>query len=260
MYTFDNYLFPLKTDIESGTKRREVSIVVFDVLERWLKGNGFRQLSFPRYFQRIFRTLLETGVLARQSALVLLVPIGAAQFSVSVAGILMTGVLGILHHARNVLVASLPYTLLSVNPPATGCFALGFIGRNHFAILVDWILTGMDGSTRKIFSTFMFILQLRHVEDSILLRANQERIVVGFPAIISRTIIQTVSESPSSLGYIKVKGQARIRIVGYRIAGCNGRKDSLRTVQKSAVTSEVKKSSFTFLTPTNRWPEFHSCM
>ena len=76
----------------------------------------------------------------------------------------------------------------------------------------------------------MFILQLRHIEDSILLRANQERIVVGFPAIISRTIIQTVSECPSSLGYIKVKGQARIRIVGYRIAGCNGREDSLRTV------------------------------
>ena len=49
-----NYLFPLETDIESGTKRREISIVVFDILERWLKGDGFRQLSFPRYFQRIF--------------------------------------------------------------------------------------------------------------------------------------------------------------------------------------------------------------
>lgn len=48
-------------------------------------------------------------------------------------------------------VASLPNALLSVNPPATGCFALGFIGRSHFAILVDWILTGMDGSTRKYF-------------------------------------------------------------------------------------------------------------
>lgn len=55
MYTFfANYLFPLETDIESGAKRREISIVVFDVLERWLKGNGFRQLSFPGYFQRIF--------------------------------------------------------------------------------------------------------------------------------------------------------------------------------------------------------------
>jgi hypothetical protein len=166
-----NYLFPLETDIESGAKSREISIVVFDVLERWLKGNGFRQLSFPRYFQRIFRTLLEAGVLARQTALVLFVLIGTAQFCVSVAGILMTGVLGILHHARNVLVASLPNALLSVNPPGTGCSALGFIGRNHFAILVDRILTGMDGSTRKIFSTFMLILQLRHVEDSILLRA-----------------------------------------------------------------------------------------
>lgn len=172
----------------------------------------------------------------------------------------MTGVLGILYHARNVLVASLPNALLSVNPPATGCFALGFIGRSHFAILVDWILTGMDGSTRKIFSTFMFILQLRHVEDSILLRANQERIVVGFPAIISYAVIQTVSESPSPLGYIKVKGQARIRIVGYRIAGSNRRKIPSELFWKSAVTSEVKKSSFTFLTPTNRWPEFHSCM
>ena len=76
----------------------------------------------------------------------------------------------------------------------------------------------------------MFILQLRHVEDSILLRANQERIVVGFPAIISYAVIQTVSESPSPLGYIKVKGQARIRIVGYRIAGSNRRKNSFRTV------------------------------
>ena len=27
------YLFPLETDIESGTKRREISIVVFDILE-----------------------------------------------------------------------------------------------------------------------------------------------------------------------------------------------------------------------------------
>ena len=88
-----NYLFPLETDIESGTECREISIVVFNVLERWLKGDGFRQLSFPRYFQRIFRTLLEAGVLARQAALVLLVLIGAAQFCVSVAGILMTGVL-----------------------------------------------------------------------------------------------------------------------------------------------------------------------
>ena len=44
----------LEIHIESGTERREISIVVFDVLERWLKGNGFRQLSFPRYFQRIF--------------------------------------------------------------------------------------------------------------------------------------------------------------------------------------------------------------
>lgn len=120
----------------------------------------------------------------------------------------MTGVLGILHHARNVLVASLPYTLLSIDPPGTGCFALGFIGRNHFAILVYRILTGMNGSTCKIFSSFIIVLQLRHVEDSILLRADQERIVVSFPAIISRTIIQTVSESPFSLGYIKVKGQA----------------------------------------------------
>ena len=171
-----SFSFILETDIESGTECREISIVVFNVLERWLKGDGFRQLSFPRYFQRIFRTLLEAGVLARQATLVLLVLIGTAQFCVSVAGILMTGVLGILHHARNVLVACLPDALLSVNPPGTGCSALGFIGRNHFAILVDWILTGMDGSTRKIFSTFMFILQLRHVEDSILLRANQERI------------------------------------------------------------------------------------
>ena len=52
--SFANYLFPLETNIESGAKSREISIVVFDVLERWLKGNGFRQLSFPRYFQRIF--------------------------------------------------------------------------------------------------------------------------------------------------------------------------------------------------------------
>ena len=37
-----NYLFTLETDIESGTKSREISIVVFDVLERWLKGDGFR--------------------------------------------------------------------------------------------------------------------------------------------------------------------------------------------------------------------------
>lgn len=49
-----SFSFILETDIESGTKRREISIVVFDVLERWLKGDGFRQLSFPRYFQRIF--------------------------------------------------------------------------------------------------------------------------------------------------------------------------------------------------------------
>ena len=81
------YSFILEIHIESGTERREISIVVFDVLERWLKGNGFRQLSFPRYFQRIFRTLLEAGVLARQSALVLLVLIGTAQFCVSVAAI-----------------------------------------------------------------------------------------------------------------------------------------------------------------------------
>lgn len=175
-----SFSFILETDIESGTKRREISIVVFDVLERWLKGDGFRQLSFPRYFQRIFRTLLEAGVLARQAALVLLVLIGTAQFSVSVAGILMTGVLGILYHARNVLVASLPNALLSIDPPGTGCFALGFIGRNHFAILVDRILTGMNGSTCKIFSSFIVVLQLRHVEDSILLRANQEGIVVAF--------------------------------------------------------------------------------
>ena len=53
----------LEIHIESGTERREISIVVFDVLERWLKGNGFRQLSFPCYFQRILRTLLEAGVL-----------------------------------------------------------------------------------------------------------------------------------------------------------------------------------------------------
>ena len=49
-----SFSFILETDIESGTKRREISIVVFDVLERWLQGDGFRQLSFPRYFQRIF--------------------------------------------------------------------------------------------------------------------------------------------------------------------------------------------------------------
>ena len=59
-----SFSFILETDIASGTEHREVSIVVFDVLERWLKGYGFRQLSFPRYFQRIFRTLLEAGVLA----------------------------------------------------------------------------------------------------------------------------------------------------------------------------------------------------
>ena len=81
------YSFILEFHIESGTERREISIVVFDVLERWLKGDGFRQLSFPRYFQRILRTLLEAGVLARQAALVLLVLIGTAQFCVSVAAI-----------------------------------------------------------------------------------------------------------------------------------------------------------------------------
>ena len=35
----------------------------------------------------------------------MIVLIGTAQFCVSVASILMTGVLGILHHARNVLVS-----------------------------------------------------------------------------------------------------------------------------------------------------------
>ena len=88
-----SFSFILETDIESGTKRREISIVVFDVLERWLQGDGFRQLSFPRYFQRIFRTLLEAGVLTRQATHVLFVLISAAQFCVSVAGILLTGVL-----------------------------------------------------------------------------------------------------------------------------------------------------------------------
>ena len=90
----------------------------------------------------------------------------------------------------------------------------------------------MNGSTCKIFPTFIVVFQLRHIEDSILLRADQKGIVVSFPTIISCTIIQTVSECPFSLGYIKVKGQARIRIIGYRIAGSNGRKNSLRTVQE----------------------------
>ena len=58
-----SFSFILETDKESGTECREISIVVFDVLERWLNGDGFRQLSFPCYFQRIFRTLLEAGVL-----------------------------------------------------------------------------------------------------------------------------------------------------------------------------------------------------
>ena len=49
-----SFSFILETDKESGTECREISIVVFDVLERWLNGDGFRQLSFPRYFQRIF--------------------------------------------------------------------------------------------------------------------------------------------------------------------------------------------------------------
>lgn len=90
----------------------------------------------------------------------------------------------------------------------------------------------MNGNTCKIFPSFIIILQLRHIEDSILLRANHERIVVGFPSTISCTIIQTVSESPFSLGNIKVKGQPGMRIVGYRIAGSYGREDSLRTVQE----------------------------
>ena len=150
--------------------------------------------------------------------------------------------------------------LLSVNPPGTGDFALGFIGRNHFAILVDRILTGMDGSTRKIFSTFMFILNCDMLKIPSLLRTNQERIVVGFPAIISCTIIQTVSESPSSLGYIKVKGQARIRIVGYRIAGCNGREDSLRTVLEKCRNIRGKRNPRSRFSHPQTDGQFHSCM
>ena len=71
---------------------------------RWIPSAVFSML-----LQRIFRTLLEVGV-GRQTRTRSSRPDRRRPVGVSVAGILMTGVLGILHHARNVFVASLPYT------------------------------------------------------------------------------------------------------------------------------------------------------
>ena len=65
-----SFSFILETDIESGTKRREVSIVVFDVLERWLKGDGLWHFLDSRHrrealFLMIFLWIFPSAVHAR---------------------------------------------------------------------------------------------------------------------------------------------------------------------------------------------------
>ena len=78
----------------------------------------------------------------------------------------------------------------------------------------------------------MGVFYLRHVEDAVSLGFYQERIVVGCPAIVARSVVKAVAESPSLLGDVEVKGESRKGIVGYRIVGSHRGKYATGAVGK----------------------------
>ena len=102
---------------QPGAKHHKIAISVVDVLQRRLHAEPLFKAASPCEFERIFRTLIESGVLPRQSALVATVGVSHPQLGIAVAAVVVVGVLGILRHAGDFLVGGLPHLLLALHPP-----------------------------------------------------------------------------------------------------------------------------------------------
>ena len=112
-----------KNAVEAGTDYHEVAFPIRNIMERGLHGQRVVEMPFPRDFQRVFRTLMESGVLSGHSALIAIIHVSASEFAVSVTTILAACVFRILHHARNAFLLGTPYRLFCINPPSATCLS-----------------------------------------------------------------------------------------------------------------------------------------
>lgn len=77
---------------QPGAKHHKIAISVVDVLQRRLHAEPLFKTASPCEFERIFRTLIESGVLPRQSALVATVGVSHPQLGIAVAAVVAVGV------------------------------------------------------------------------------------------------------------------------------------------------------------------------
>ena len=103
-----------ETVVQACAERGEVAFCVIDVLEGGLQSDVAVQLAAVCQLNGVLGALTEASALSRQSALVETVAVGAAYLGIPVAGILATGVLRVLRHARHAVVGSRPHGLLGI--------------------------------------------------------------------------------------------------------------------------------------------------
>ena len=211
-----------ETVVQTCAERGEVAFCVVDVLEGGLQCDVAVQLATVCQLNGVLGALTEASALSRQSALVEAVAVGAAHLGISVAGILATGVLRVLRHARHAAVGSRPHGLLGIRPPGAGGLVCSSVGRRHFAIRADGILPRVDSYAGEVVRTAVRILQLRDVEHAVLRRSHEERVVSTFPSVVASAVVQAVSECPAAPRHVEVDRKPRERIVGYGVACGDG--------------------------------------
>ena len=138
---------------QPGAKHHKIAISVVDVLQRRLHAEPLFKAASPCEFERIFRTLIESGVLPRQSALVATVGVSHPQIGIAVATVVVVGVLGILRHAGDFLVGGLPHLLLAIHPPGATRLFGGLVWLALVAVGVNAIVPCMHCRACKVVAT-----------------------------------------------------------------------------------------------------------
>lgn len=217
---------------QPGAKHHKIAISVVDVLQRRLHAEPLFKTASPCEFERIFRTLIESSVLPRQSVLVATVGISHPQLGIAVTAVVAVGVLGILRHAGDFLVGGLPHLLLAIHPPGATRLFGGLVGLALVAVGVNAIVPCVYCRASKIVAARIRKFKLRHIENAIFLRTHQKWIIVLAPTVVAHAIVEAVSEREATFAHIEIHGQARKRIVGNGITRRNRGKDATRAVEK----------------------------
>lgn len=217
-------------DVEAGGEHQVVALVVGDILQGGLHIDVMVNVSAPSGLDRILATLMEAGILRRESAGAAAVGVDTSHLAISVAATGLTGVGRELDHAGDIATTLTPQRLLAISPPGTAHPAARTIGIGYSALVVDGKAAGVDGSAHIIAAATPGILQLGNIEDAIVGRTEAERVVVAVPAIVAHAIVHAVAKQPPRSAHIHIQRETREGIVGYRIARRDGGEEAARAV------------------------------